>query len=315
MPWLTIHISLPLTFLAAWGFQRLVWGRTSGAEPLAVDRQAAVVFGALFASIVGLGFVVMTAVVGFGEQSLIMPWAVPAVSLLLIGLLTVGAGLRWGFGQSIALLAICGGIAIGVYTARSSYRLSFENGDTPREMMVYTQTSPDVMRIVRRLEEASQRRGNGLAMPVIYDNETVWSWYIRDFTNGTRIDGRLDGPPGSEVMAVLMLQENLDRNPENRSYLDGFVIQRYPLRWWFPEDQIYRLNDGWREVPLENTSLLGQVLRAPFDRGVNERLWRFLMFRDPGAALGSSDMIVAVRPEIADQIGIGLGGELRGELP
>ena len=25
------------------------------------------------------------------------------------------------------------------------------------------------------------------------------------------------------------------------------VIQRYPLRWWFPEDQVYRLGAGWRD--------------------------------------------------------------------
>jgi hypothetical protein len=150
-------------------------------------------------------------------------------------------------------------------------------------------------------------------MPVIYDNETVWSWYLRDFTNAERNDGQLAAPPGPEVMAVFMLQENLDQHPENLALLDGFVIQRYPLRWWFPEDQVYRLSGSWREVPLDQAPLLGQLARAPLDRKVSERWWRFLMFRDPGHPLGSTDFVIAVRPELARQIGIGLGGDLAGQ--
>jgi hypothetical protein len=253
-------------------------------------------------------------VVGVGELAVVpvAPWMVLALCLLLLAMLGAGAGLRWGWGHAAAMLAVCTGVALGIYTARSSVRLAYINGDVPVETMVYTQTSPDVMRVVRRLEEASIRRGGGLQMPIIYDNETVWSWYLRDFTAAQRTDGNLTTPPDATVMAVLLLQENLDANPSTRAALDGFVIQRYPLRWWFPEDQVYRLGPGWRELPLEQASLLGQLLRAPLDREVGERWWRFLIFRDPGAPLGSSDFVVAVRPELAAQIGPGLGGTLSG---
>ncbi|GAB4428724.1 MAG: TIGR03663 family protein [Chloroflexi bacterium OHK40] len=338
MPWLTIHITLPFTLLGAWAAQRVIWNRARDEEagpildadgqprwhggrglwlgPLAehVTLSPWVIYGALFAAIVGLSFVLMTAVVNFGEQAavLVLPWMVPAAALLLVALLTVGAGLRWGWGHAVAMLAVGIGLSLGLYTARSAVRLAYINGDVPVEMMVYTQTSPDVMQVVRRLEEVSRRRGGGLALPVIYDNETVWSWYLRDFTAAQRGSGQLAVPPDESVVAVLLLQEHLDRFPENRELLDGFVVQRYPLRWWFPEDQVYRLGPGWRDVPLEQSSLLGQLLRNPFDRGVGERWWRFLMFRDPGNPLGSTDFVIAVRPELADQIGVGLGGSLNG---
>lgn len=320
MPWLTIHIVLPWTLLAAWAAQRAIWGapgRAGHPDEHGVsrlpERPAVVIYCCLFAAIVGLSYVLMTAIVGFGAASVLAPWVVPVAAVLLAALLTAGAGLRWGWRPAGAMLAVCLGVAVGLYTARSSVRLSYINGDVPVEPMVYTQTSPDVLRVVRRLEEASHRRGGGLGMPVIYDNETVWSWYLRDFTAAERNGGQLVAPPGPEVMAVLMLQENLDRHPENRDLLEGFVTQRYPLRWWFPEDQVYRLGPGWRELPLEQASLLGQLLRDPLDRGVGERWWRFLIFRDPGYPLGSTDFVIAVRPELADQIGVGLGGTLRGE--
>jgi len=327
MPWLTIHIAVPLTLLAAWAFQRLAFPQRAApvapqdaapdAPPLDMEPTAGGIafFGALFAAIVGLSFVLMTAIVATGERALLPLWIVPAGGLFLVVLLVAAAALRWGSRRAIALLVICGAVAIGLYTARSAYRLAYLSGDVPREPMVYTQTSPDVMRVIRRIEEASRRRGGGLNLPLIYDNETVWTWYLRDFPNATRSGEQLSGPPGAEVMAVLMLQENLDRFPENRRLLDGFVIQRYPLRWWFPEEQVYRLEPGWNDpaTPVESTSLLGQLLRAPFDRGVGTRLWRFLLFRDPGAALGSTDFVVAVRPELAAQIGPGLGGTLAGD--
>ncbi len=324
MPWLTIHISVPWTLLAAWGAQRLIWNRRRAVEEAelaaedvalarAAGRAAWAIYATLFAIIVGLSFVLLTAIVAFGEQSALSPWVVPAAALALIALLTTGASLRWGPGHALTLLAACVGVAVGLYTFRSAFRLAYVNGDVPVEAMVYTQTSPDMMRVVRRLEEASIRRGRGLALPIIYDNETIWSWYLRDFSAAERIGGQLMAPPDPRIMAVLLLQENYDRYPENRRYLEGFLIQRYPLRWWFPEDHVYRLGPGWREAPLERVSLLGQALRAPFDRGVGERWWRFLMFRDLGERLGSTDVIIAVRPELADQIGAGFGGDLRGK--
>jgi hypothetical protein len=39
-------------------------------------------------------------------------------------------------------------------------------------------------------------------------------------------------------------------------------------------------------------------------------LWDFLIRRDPGAPLGSTDFVIAVRPLLADQIGVGVGGAL-----
>jgi hypothetical protein len=331
MPWLTTHVALPLVLLAAWALQRIIQRATPDHDAALTDdadlpdavftshfsllTSHFAMFAALFAVIVSLCFVLMTAIVGFGEKSLLQPWVAPIFCLLLLTLLGVGASLRWGARWAITALAICVAATGAAYTARSAYRLAYQNGDTPREMLVYTQTSPDVMRVVRRLEEASRRRSKGLAMPVLYDNETVWIWYMRNFSKAERAPEQLIGPPDPGVMAVLLLEENMASHPQNRQLLDGFVLQRYPLRWWFPEDQVYRLSPNWRDAPLEDVSLLGQFLRAPFDRKVDARIWKFLMFRETGYPLGSSDFIVAVRPELASQIGVGLGGDLDGVAP
>ena len=45
------------------------------------------------------------------------------------------------------------------------------------------------------------RRGGGLDMPVWYDNETVWAWYLRRFTNKQQQSPALNTVPGPEVQA------------------------------------------------------------------------------------------------------------------
>ncbi|WP_322488997.1 flippase activity-associated protein Agl23 [Chloroflexus sp.] len=349
MPWLTIHITLPLTLLFAWTLAKLMalaqaqaarwqeaWeaattpAATEAAVPvdtvgagdlvptpaggwhwldewrpgaLGLPKGSLLSFGLLFGLIISLGFLLLLITVAAGPASPIRPWMAVLFTLTLFTLLVIGAGLRWSWTVTAALMAICLALAIGLYTVRGSVRLVYQTGDVAREMMVYTQTSPDVMRVIRRLEEAAMRRGGGTRLPVMYDNETVWLWYLRDWPGAIAVPGgRLNGPPAEDVQAVLLLQENLDRYPENRAYLEGFVIQRYPLRWWFPEDQAYRLN---------GSSLLDRLLRNPFDYETSAQLWRYLMFRQPPAGLGSTDFVIAVRPELARQIGVGLGGSLR----
>jgi hypothetical protein len=175
-------------------------------------------------------------------------------------------------------------------------------------MLIYTQTSPDVARVIERLEQASIRRGGGLDMPIWYDNETVWQWYLRRFTHKQQQPPALTSPPGPEVMAVLMLQENMDANPQNTQNLQGFRIQRYPLRWWFPEEQTYRLPPDWATAPVdEYSSLLMRLLRNPFDGRTAAQLWQFLFYRQLPAPIGSTDFVLAIRPELAEEIGPGTG--------
>jgi hypothetical protein len=114
-------------------------------------------------------------------------------------------------------------------------------------------------------------------------------------------------------MAIVLLQENYNNSEQNRDYLEPFIRQRYPLRWWFPEDGTYRLRKGWADPDEEPASLLARVLRQPFQDETLIELWEFLIYRDPGQPLGSTDFILAVRPEIADQMGWGLGATLSGE--
>jgi predicted membrane-bound mannosyltransferase len=229
--------------------------------------------------------------------------------LAFVALLTLGATLLRGARWALGALALAVTLLVALYSVRASYQLSYLWPDVAREKMIFVQTSPDLARVIDRLEQAATRRGGGLDMPIWYDNETVWAWYLRRFTNKQQQQPALPTPPGPEVQAVLMLQDNITANPQNLQNLQGFRIQRYPLRWWFPNEG-NRLPDDWLTAPLDDSSpLLMRLLRDPLDGHAQAQLWRYLIYREPPESLGSTDFVIAVRPDLADEIGLGTGGE------
>jgi hypothetical protein len=329
MPWLTIHVALPWVLLGAWAFGRVLsWWRPAERAPGYVDSSGNG-YGELPGAYeaprpAGIGplpiyLVIFGTIALFCYQSLALfskpgdpqQWRVPLVllgGLAFVALLTLGAALLRNARWAVGALAVALTLLLTVYSVRSSYQLNYLWPDEAREKMIFVQTSPDVARVIERLEQASIRRGGALDMPIWYDNETVWAWYLRRFTNKQQQSPTLGAVPGPEIQAVLMLQENIDANPQNLQTLQGFRIQRYPLRWWFPNEG-NRLPPDWRTAPVdENSPLLMRLLRNPLDGGAQAQLWRYLIYRTPPEPLGSSDFIVAVRPDLADEIGWGTGG-------
>ncbi len=306
MPWLTIHPLIPLTLLGSWGMGQLVdkwWAnhRTQSQGRAGVVTIVAITSILFFAATA----LMMLAIHPNSQFTDLTPW-IPAGFIVLVALIALGHipshGTLWSAGMLV--FALTG--ALVLYEVRSSWRLSYVSGDTPKEMMIYTQTTPDALRVVRDLTRASMSRYGDMSMPIWHDNETIWDWYMRRFTSKTEQPAGAPAMPGEDVMAVVVLDENLKSVDD--STFPGFLIQKYPLRWWFPEDQMYRLEDGWYKTDVnDGSSLLRKVLHNPFDTQTAVAAWRYYLFRDPGFPLGSSNFYVAIRPEIAPFMSLGLG--------
>lgn len=317
MPWLTVHVALPLTLLGAWAAGRtLEWWRRGindeqAYEGLSLSQivRPFPIFLGLLTVISAYCLLLITVAIHTDTQLAgLTPWITP-LWMVLTALLTAGAGALRGWRWALGALAAGVTLIVAVYTLRSAYQLSFRYGDIPREMMIYTQTSPDVKRVIDRLDEALRRRSNATTATVWYDNETVWDWYHLRFARAEEQPPLLQRAPGDDVIAVLMLLENYE-NEQNRRFLEGFQVQRYPLRWWFPEEETYRLPRDWMTAPVdERSSLLMRMLRQPFDPRTSQQFWQYMLYRVPPHPLGSTDFVVAVRPEVAPEMGLGFGGE------
>jgi len=337
MPWLTVHVALPIVLLGAWALARVLgwWvaGMTTSAhaaptldaapEPAdATNGYAPTVLSAprpkiwegglliylsIFGTVAALFFLLISIVArSTSGQQYATPYIFP-LALVLIGLLTVFAGLLRGPRWALGALALGVTLALSLYGSRAAYQLSYRYGDDARELLIFVQTSPDVPRVVRNLEQANTRR-NG-SMKVWYDNETIWSWYMRRFPGATQQPPALPAP-SDDLMAVVLLQENIDANPQNLQALQGFRIQRYPLRWWNPEYELYRLPENWKSAAVTDGSpLLMRLLRTPLDGRTSAQFWQYMLFRQLPAPLGSTDFVLAIRPELANEMGLGTGTE------
>jgi predicted membrane-bound mannosyltransferase len=307
MPWLTLHISVPLTIITAELTSR-AWRRTAPLRRRRDQRADAWLVPAAVLLIGALGYLLVTVTVAAGVDSGVAPWLITLFVLLMLATLGAAAVLRSGNRSGPALVLLGLVLLGGLYSVRNSWRLAYQLPDNARELMVYTQTSPDVARIVSRINALAAQR-NAEAPPAIrHDGETVWNWYLRNMPGAQRLN-QLSELPADDVVVALLAPETLARlgGPTDPA-LDGYVLHRMPLRWWFPEDQTYR-RAGYVIEGLPPTSMIDRLLLQPLAYQTAADWWNFLLFRRLPAALGSSDVIVAVRADLAAALGLGLGAD------
>ncbi len=164
------------------------------------------------------------------------PWILYVPLVALIALLGYGVS---RLGPRLAL-ATAGAAMIAVMIAGQahvSYRFTYTEGDVAVDMLMYSQASPDVERVMADLGEFSRQLSGDRDIAVWYDSGTSWpfQWYLRDYPNRRFYGTTIDSPPNAEV--VLISQDSLG---ENEAMLTGYTYQDYTMRWFFPENPIYR---------------------------------------------------------------------------
>ena len=283
MPWLLVNLTLPLIILAAKFLgemvDRIEW------------RRAWRDGGVLIIPGVPL-FVATLWLLAFSE-----PQGRDGYLWLLatMGALVVLAGLgywvhrRVGARQFWSVAAASLALLLLALTMRASWHAAYRNGDTPVEMLVYTQTSPDLAgvyrQIVRNLDEDDG------SMPITIDQtggfSWPWAWYLRGRSDVGYVgySGPVEEAPDA---AVLLL------NADNRPTSDDVMAERYgsgvriPHRWWFPEN--------YRGLTFEK--LAGAVT----DRDSWRTVMDYFLFRKLSASLGSSDVVVYVSPGVPIEV-------------
>ena len=130
-------------------------------------------------------------------------------------------------------------LAIGVaallaLTVRAGITASFEHGDVPVELLVYTQTSPQIPELRDRIDALARETGMGYNLPIEVDGTDgfawPWVWYLRNYHAVSYIPPPTAGyqPPANSVALIAR---------SNRALIDseGFGETPYKHRWWFEE--------------------------------------------------------------------------------
>jgi uncharacterized protein (TIGR03663 family) len=301
MPWLSVHTTLPVVILAAYSLGRLFQRLP---DPAGLLRRAPVVlpFGAAGA---GLAAISLAA---FGPGGWL--WLGLAAAAL-APLLALAQPLGRRRLAAVGAAAVVGGLAL--MSVRAAVVASFEHGDVPREMLVYTQSSPDVPDVMERIEEVAFTSGLGYDLPVVVDTTYTWpwAWYLRDYS--VAYDGMGEEFSPAEGAVLLVAREN---EMKVEPFLDRYQEPvPFRLRSWFPE--------SYRAIGRDNLWLAIQDFGKSAGHGDTwENWWRFFRHREAPEAVGSVHSSAyfpltydpSARPDIEGRLTIGRGGEEVGAL-
>ncbi|MBI4310633.1 MAG: TIGR03663 family protein [Chloroflexi bacterium] len=291
MPWLLMHVTIPFIFLSGKllgsALERRPWGRAV-ASPQAIETTQkrgrlhwpAVGFTLLLAAFMAAsGWGVLTAL--SKERDVVLLVFQGTVGL------AVAIGLAYAFarvakGKRLALAGASLALALFAMTAPSAFRAAYANADVPVEMLVYTQTAPDIPQIMERIDRLAEATGKGKDLRVLVDSTDgyswPWAWYLRDYKQATHLClssdpncSRVSSPPDADV--VLLSERS---NSGVAQYMEAYGTPvRYKHRWWFPES--YR-----GMTP-------GGMWKAVRSREAMCNVAAYFVFREFGQPIGSVD--------------------------
>ncbi|MFN3974055.1 MAG: flippase activity-associated protein Agl23 [Dehalococcoidia bacterium] len=283
MPWILVNLAFPLALLGGralgWLVERVPWRR-------AWERGA----------LLGAAIVPLAGVVGYrllfldpakGLWGLL--WVLVWLGLLggVIGVACIFA-FRVGLKRGWALLGLGVVGLLGLLTLAAGWRAVYRNGDVPYELLVYTQTAPDIPRIARDIEHLAEATGQKENLKIVVDGADgfawPWVWYLRRFKGAgyPDMDFTSLGTP-TDAAVVLVNERNLSKVREALGS-DFVEARRYIHRWWHPET--YR-------------GVTPRVFLAGLkDRKVWRRALDYWLYRKMGTPLGHIDAYLFYRADL-----------------
>jgi hypothetical protein len=285
MPWLTIHMTMPLMLLASLGL-----------DPL-VARLLQSVKNWRCTDITRVG----SAILAYQPQSNKNPF-------------WVNIRLMLAFIVALFLLIV---------TFQNMFQLTYIHAaDGPHEMMIYVQTTPDVTLVMSKIDALDQKINYGkhqLTIGVTSDAAWPFYWYLRDYTNvcyGFPLQC-LPAMPKPDVIIgadnTLLATQTQYALPTRDGKQPDYLFQRYHLRAWWDE--------GYKPPPCVKSATkscngqpdwggVGPFLwlsygdnpspNASFDLGlVVQNVWQWWWQRKAfGSTMGATDMGFLIRKDL-----------------
>ncbi|MDQ4078135.1 MAG: TIGR03663 family protein [Chloroflexota bacterium] len=323
MPWLLVHIALPLAFLGGWAMDRFL----ERVEWEALRVPVALAFA-------GLVTVAFFSAVTLLWMALGGEWPFRGTDMEALALTTrwLGAALfliaaSWGIvklrhrleGEMAGQLAIVVvTVILALATVRFAFIAAFRNADLPNEPLIYTQTSPDVPMVVREIETISERMTGGKELKIAYDSGATWpfEWYLRDYPNRF-LFGSSPESYTEEIRSAPVVIASQDTNRQVEMIVGDYIKHHYSMRPNFPEDykklmdvvelqpdpsnpeQVNRVVVGQSRGALTILDNLLYYIQQPQARA---DFLHFLWNREIRNPLGIYDFYVYVKPEVAAEV-------------
>ncbi len=220
MPWLTVHISLPMILLTGWGLgqivERLNWSKYRRSIAL-VTSHLIILFLAIMKALFSM----------LGQQppfqGKLLDQLTASGSFLFLLILIIGCCFilfrvlkAWTTKDVLRLSAIVLFSLLSLLTARTAIRAVYAHPDDATEYLVYAHGSQGIKVVLSQLERLSNRTSGDQSLEIAFDSSepdsgVAWplTWYLRHYQNKISFlepDSTLIGKP-----VILVDQKNFDK--------------------------------------------------------------------------------------------------------
>ncbi len=284
MPWLTMHLTIPLAFVAGWAIDQL----------LDADWRGLLARGAHWlALLVPLALVLVASLFiarpfqGVALEQLSATTAFLVSLLLLLGVVAPAlffVGRRFARAEFARVVGVVVVVVLAALTIRVAWMAVFISPDVASETIIYAQGSHDVPIAMQEIEDLSRRLcaqatptkplagdcDNG-TIKVAYDDDSSWPfvWYLRNYRNAQFYGATPNAPFDAPVVIV---------GPKNEEAVKGFlgtkyVKRQYKLIWWPLE--------GYKELTLDRVL---DYFRDPQQRADLFNAWFYHQYKESFSA-------------------------------
>ena len=235
MPWLLVHLALPLLLVAA----QLI-GRWLEREDWRAWLGAGGLLSCLYLFLLLIAIALLLLVRPFRGLAL-RELEATGRWLLSAGAAIVLLWLLWGQGKRLGRAGILNSaravllVMLSLFTVRFAWAASYVNYDYVNEFLVYAHGSPDIKVVMLQLEEISRRVAGDKELVFSYDQEDVWplEWYFKDYPNRIFYGSE----PTKAAMEAPVVFVNDDNEAKAKPFLgDRYYRFTYRLVWWPIED-------------------------------------------------------------------------------
>ena len=286
MPWLTVHIALPMLLAAGWGFGYLVdrtpWQRLKenyGWVALLLLPVFITSLGGVLGSVLGNQQPFQGNTLEELRSTSLFIFSAIGLGLSAWGILKLLS--QWSSSEVLHIATVVFTAVLVVLTARTASTANYQNYDTAKEFLVFAHAARGPKDILAQVEEISRRTTRGLDIAVAYDadaNYPFW-WYFRHFPNKRYF---ANNPT-----------RDLQNNPiiiagqENWGKLDSvtrgnYVYFEYNRLWW-PMQDYYNLT--WQRIT--------DALKLPEMRSALFQIWLNRDYTEYAAVSGRSNLTLA----------------------
>lgn len=281
MPWLTIHIALPLILTAGWSVGYLI--ETTHWNEMNQHRNWLVVLllVVFLASLMGIITLLLSANPPFQGKT-IDQLQTTNVFLSYLGMLILsGYSLirllkEWRFADLRRVTLFIVFAFLAVLTIRTAIRAVYLNDDTALEFLVYAHSARGPKIALAQIEDISYRTMGGKDIMVAYDNDVNYPywWYLRDYPNKVNFSDK----PTNELRnySIVIVGETLFNEVDSILGSDYDKIE-YMRLWWPMED--YK-NLTWERIAsaLIDPQVRNAIFQIWFNR--NYQPYAYLEMRD-----------------------------------